>query len=69
MSVITGQQSFYPVTWSDFIYLLYISRATLLLKAAAEMFKTKYGAHKVVKFNLPISGKSDLELPQGSTEG
>jgi hypothetical protein len=31
------------------------------LTTAAEILKTEYRAQKVIKFNLPISGNSDLE--------
>ena len=43
------------------IMVVYYHHSNSPLKNAAEILKTEYRAQKVMKFNLPISGNSDLE--------
>ena len=40
---------------------MYYQHSNSPIKSAAETLKNEYRAHKVMRFNLPISGNSDLE--------
>ena len=43
------------------ILFMYYQDSNSPIKSAEEILKNEYRAHKVIKFNLPISGNSDLE--------
>ena len=45
------------------ILFIYYQHSNSPIKSAVETLKNEYRAHKVTKFNLPISSNSDLEYP------
>ena len=50
-----------PIILGMIVFMYYQHYSNCPLITAAEILKTEYRAQKVTKFNLPISGNSDLE--------